>query len=148
MLIWEPWPLDFDYIQQWQNTTIKDFESTTSNKVTLALVDNKVYMTKMSVGAQTGQNPDLMFPVRSRATMAFDQLLMPLDDILYKELQIPKDDFYSVVLPQWTYNGKLYGFPGQVGIKCYLYRKDYFQEGNVTKFPDTWEEFALRPRRV
>jgi ABC-type glycerol-3-phosphate transport system substrate-binding protein len=96
----------------------------------------------MVVGQQAGDVPDLIFPVGGRGTLAYNGFLMPLDDVILKDLKIPKEDFYSAVLEPWTMRGKIYGFPAQAGIKCYLYRKDFFDEAGVTKFPETWEDFA------
>jgi ABC-type glycerol-3-phosphate transport system substrate-binding protein len=140
--MWLPWPPDYDYVATMSHTSIKEYQSTTSNTMEMATIGNADMLTKFTVASKSGQTPDILFVPNNFGTFTFYGDLLPLDDIVYKDLAIPQDDFYPSVIKPYVINGKLYAFPGQAGIKCYLYRKDFFQDAGISKFPDTWEDFA------
>src|SRR5690554_4867360 len=51
-------------------------------------------------------------------------------------------DLLPALVESATYNRILYGLPWYAGNRSVYYRKDWFAEEGITKFPETWEEFA------
>lgn len=51
-------------------------------------------------------------------------------------------DLNPALLANATSNGRYYGLPWYAGNRAVYYRKDWFAEAGIKKFPETWSEFV------
>ncbi len=98
---------------------------------------NEMY-SKLSTAASSGNLPDIMHTnFGGTAYLYAAEKLMPLDDIINT---IGADDFsnsYKTVLTGT--DGHIYGLPDWAMHTSVWYRKDLFEENNIT-IPTTWNE--------
>ena len=135
------WPTDFSLVQRIIETTVAQYEATyAGKKVEVTGIAWDEMGPKLAAGRLSGELPDVFTPDTERGTAYFNDLLLPLGDFL-KDAGIPDDDWVQSGLDGWSFDGQLHGIPAICGTKCYIYRKDYFDEAGITAFPKTWDEF-------
>lgn len=139
--VWMIWPTDFSLVQRIIETTVAQYEATyAGKKVEVTGIAWDEMGPKLAAGRLSGELPDVFTPDTERGTAYFNDLLLPLGDFL-KDAGIPDDDWVQSGLDGWSFDGQLHGIPAICGTKCYIYRKDYFDEAGITAFPKTWDEF-------
>ncbi len=81
--------------------------------------------------------------IRQRAAAGH---IIPLDGYIDAK---EKADFLDGAIADATYKGKLYGIPiWNVGARLFIYNKDLFEKGGITKFPETWEEYVETAKKL
>lgn len=139
--VWMPWPNDFSIVQKLIETTVTQYEATyPGKKVEVTGIAWDEIGPKLAAGRLSGDLPDVFAPDTERGTAYFNDLLLPLGDFL-RDAGIPDDDWVQAGLEGWSFDGELHGIPAICGTKCYIYRKDFFEEAGLTSFPKTWDEF-------
>ncbi|UUX33781.1 extracellular solute-binding protein [Fundicoccus culcitae] len=74
--------------------------------------------------------------------LAQRQVLMPLDELLTAHENAQVDDFVDVFWQQSDVNGQHYGIPTVAGSQIFYYRKDIFEEANISSdVMNDWETF-------
>ncbi|MBZ0301526.1 MAG: ABC transporter substrate-binding protein [Anaerolineae bacterium] len=80
--------------------------------------------------------PDIAFlsPINNYAA---DGVLEPLDSYI-EATGFDRSDFWPGLLEYAMYDGKVYGFPRDIGLEVLYYNKDIFDEVGVAYPDDTW----------
>ena len=139
--VWMIWPTDFSLVQKIDETVVTQYKATYPGKeVELTGVAWDEMGPKLAAGRLSGDLPDVFTPDTERGTAYFNDLLLPLGDFL-RDVGIPDDDWVQSGIDGWTFDGQLHGIPAICGTKCYIYRKDFFEEAGISSFPRTWDEF-------
>ena len=103
-------------------------------------VHKKVMMALM---AGTGA-PDVSFHVDTRARKYYGtDLIHTLDDVIPNY----EDIFIKAISYRWTYQGKLWGVPYDMGTFVMFYRKDIFDEVGID-FPQSWEDLIEVGKKI
>jgi len=105
-------------------------------------VANKFLMATL---AGTGA-PDITFYSSRRAPKFYamgEKAILPLDSAIpdYKQ------QFVDLIIPEITYNGKLWAAPFDTGPFVTFYRKDIFDKAGV-KYPSNWQEFIEVGKKI
>ncbi len=90
--------------------------------------------------------PDMTFHSSGRSYKWFEMgedVLYSLNDVIPNY----KDIFLKVVLPEFTYKGKIWAAPYDTGPFVVFYRQDIFDEVGV-EFPSNWQDFIEVGKRI
>ena len=139
--VWMPWPNDFSIVQKLIETTVTQYEATyAGKKVEVTGIAWDEIGPKLAAGRLSGDLPDVFAPDTERGTAYFNDLLPPPGQCL-RLAASADDDWVQAGIEGWSFDGELHGIPAICGTKCYIYRKDFFEEAGLTAFPRTWDEF-------
>ncbi len=109
------------------------------------------YQVKLATMLAGGVAPDVfmvheaMFP-----TLALNQLIMPLDDLVAEDPDVNLDDFFPRVVEECRYRGILYKLPIGFNTVVFYYNKDMFDAARVPYPRDdwTWQDMLQMARRL
>jgi raffinose/stachyose/melibiose transport system substrate-binding protein len=118
-----------DYMAEHPNVTIE-----------ITVLENEAFKTKLTTVMQSGNPPDI-FQSWGGGTMneyAKAGLLKDITPDLEKDGW--KDTFSPGALAVYSYDGKNYGVPRDMGAVGFWYNKDLFAKAGIEKPPATWTE--------
>ncbi len=97
-----------------------------------------------------GNAPDLLYVNEWTVALAERNVLEPLDDYIAQDTDFNIDDFYESLLPQATYEGKIYSIPQEVSPYVIYYNKDMFDRAGVEYPTMDWEveEFFEKAKQL
>jgi len=109
------------------------------------------YQIKLATMLAGGVPPDVfmvheaMFP-----TLAENELIMPLDDLVAQDPDVDLDDFFPRVVEECRYKGTLYRLPASFNTVVTYYNRDMFDEAGVSYPTDdwTWEDMLAKARAL
>jgi raffinose/stachyose/melibiose transport system substrate-binding protein len=120
-----------DYMAAHPNVTIE-----------ITVLENEAFKTKLTTVMQSGDPPDIF---QSWGGGTFDQ---QIDAGLLKDITADlnadpawRDSFAPGALGVYSYQGKYYGVPWDMGMVGFWYNKDLFQQAGIDATPTTWVEF-------
>jgi raffinose/stachyose/melibiose transport system substrate-binding protein len=120
-----------DYMAAHPNVTIE-----------ITVLENEAFKTKLTTVMQSGDPPDIF---QSWGGGTFDQ---QIDAGLLKDITADlnadpawRDSFAPGALGVYSYQGKYYGVPWDMGMVGFWYNKDLFQQAGIDATPTTWAEF-------
>ncbi|MEO3871723.1 extracellular solute-binding protein [Nonomuraea sp. B12E4] len=118
----------------------KEFEAKNPNVTIKATVlENDAYKAKLTTITQSGKAPDLF------ATWGGGVLRQQIDAGLVKDISADVADvlpnFTPAALSAYTFDGKTYGLPTDIGMVGFWYNKKLFQQAGITEPPATWSAF-------
>ncbi len=119
-----------DYMAAHPNVTIE-----------ITVLENEAFKTKLTTVMQSGNPPDI-FQSWGGGTMneyATAGLLKDITADLEKDGW--KDTFSPGALGVYSYQGKYYGVPRDMGAVGFWYNKDLFAQAGIEAPPKTWTEF-------
>jgi len=90
--------------------------------------------------------PDITFHSSRKSYKWFEMgedVIYSLNDVIPNY----EDIFLRVVLPEFTYKGKIWAAPYDTGPSVVFYRKDIFDEVGV-KFPSNWQDFIEVGKKI
>jgi len=109
--------------------------------VEITVLENEAFKTKLTTVMQSGEPPDI-FQSWGGGTMneyAAAGLLKDITADLDKDGW--RDTFSPGALGVYSYQGKNYGVPRDMGLVGFWYNKDLFAQAGITAPPTTWSEF-------
>jgi raffinose/stachyose/melibiose transport system substrate-binding protein len=120
-----------DYMAAHPNVTIE-----------ITVLENEAFKTKLTTVMQSGDPPDIF---QSWGGGTFNQQVEAglLKDIT-ADLEADaawKDSFAPGALGVYSYQGKNYGVPWDMGMVGFWYNKDLFEQAGIDAPPATWTEF-------
>jgi raffinose/stachyose/melibiose transport system substrate-binding protein len=120
-----------DYMAAHPNVTIE-----------ITVLENEAFKTKLTTVMQSGDPPDIF---QSWGGGTFNE---QVDAGLLKDITADldadsawKDSFAPGALGVYSYQGKNYGVPWDMGIVGFWYNKDLFQQAGIDATPTSWTEF-------
>jgi raffinose/stachyose/melibiose transport system substrate-binding protein len=108
--------------------------------IEITVLENEAFKTKLTTVMQSGNPPDL-FQSWGGGTMneyATAGLLKDITADLEKDGW--KDTFSPGALGVYSYQGKYYGVPRDMGAVGFWYNKDLFKQAGIETTPATWSE--------
>jgi raffinose/stachyose/melibiose transport system substrate-binding protein len=108
-------------------------------KINLTILENEAFKTKLATTMQSGQAPDL-FQSWGGGIMAAQADAGMLKDIT-ADVASWKDTVNPGAMSIYSYNGKQYGVPWDMGMIGVWYNKALFEKAGITAPPTTWDEF-------
>ncbi|MDJ0753948.1 MAG: extracellular solute-binding protein [Ardenticatenaceae bacterium] len=64
--------------------------------------------------------------------------ILPIEPLLDADLALSRDDFYPLSIDQYSYQGQLWGLPGEILIPTIQYDKDLFDEVGIAYPQPDW----------
>jgi raffinose/stachyose/melibiose transport system substrate-binding protein len=120
-----------DYMAAHPNVTIE-----------ITVLENEAFKTKLTTVMQSGDPPDIF---QSWGGGGFNQQVEAglLKDITADLEADPawKESFAPGALGVYSYQGKNYGVPWDMGMVGFWYNKDLFEQAGISAPPATWTEF-------
>ena len=108
-------------------------------KINITVLENEAFKTKLATSIQSGQVPDL-FQSWGGGIMASQADAGMLKDIT-ADVASWKDTVNPGAMSIYSYKGKQYGVPWDMGMIGVWYNKDLFAKAGITAPPATWEDF-------
>jgi raffinose/stachyose/melibiose transport system substrate-binding protein len=103
------------------------------------VLENDAYKAKLTTITQSGQAPDLF------ATWGGGVLQQQIDAGLVKDISGDVADvlpnFTPAALSAYTFDGKTYGLPTDIGMVGFWYNKKLFEKAGIAQPPATWAQF-------
>lgn len=114
--------------------------------LTLSPTAGEVINAKISAKDDNDMFDLIIHPTGYSNQLASDGYVEPLDDVLKANTWDDpgvtlQDDIYLTTLPKFSFEGKLYQLPLDIGQLGILYNKKMFKENNWNEAPATWSEF-------
>jgi raffinose/stachyose/melibiose transport system substrate-binding protein len=121
-----------DYMAAHPNVTIE-----------ITVLENEAFKTKLTTVMQSGDPPDIF---QSWGGGLFNQqvdagLLLDITSYLDADGGAWRNTFATGALGVYSYGGKNYGVPWDMGMVGFWYNKDLFQQAGIGTLPTTWTEF-------
>jgi raffinose/stachyose/melibiose transport system substrate-binding protein len=109
--------------------------------IDITVLENEAFKTKLTTVMQSGDPPDI-FQSWGGGTMNEYATAGLLKDIT-ADLDTDgwRDTFSPGALGVYSYQGKNYGVPRDMGMVGFWYNKDLFAQAGITTPPATWSEF-------
>jgi len=106
-------------------------------KINITILENEAFKTKLQTTIQSGKVPDL-FQSWGGGTLAEQAKAGMLKDIT-ADIADVKDTISG--LSGWSFEGKQYGIPNDLGMIGFWYNKDLFAKAGITELPTTWSAY-------
>jgi raffinose/stachyose/melibiose transport system substrate-binding protein len=118
----------------------KDFHTKNAGTtVKITAIENEAFKSKITTVTQAGNPPDLF------QTWGGGVLKQQLDAGVVKDLTDKladiKGNFSEASMAPYTFDGKLYAVPYDIGMIGFWYNKALFSRAGISAFPTTWGEF-------
>ena len=123
------------------NILAKDFESETGIAVKVTPLSWGNFNTKYFTSMAAGLPPDIGV-TNLGGPMEYGSVggLIDFEEEFPNEIEELKNRFYPKLLPQFTFEGKLFGFPADIVTLVIYYRTDIFDKLGISP-PETWSQF-------
>jgi raffinose/stachyose/melibiose transport system substrate-binding protein len=112
--------------------------------INITILENEAFKTKLATTIQSGTVPDL-FQSWGGGTLAEQAKAGMLKDITADVADIK--DLVSG-LSGWSYDGKTYGVPFDLGMIGFWYNKALFAKAGITAVPTTWTEYLADVQKL
>jgi raffinose/stachyose/melibiose transport system substrate-binding protein len=124
----------------WQKMADDYMAANPNVNIEITVLENEAFKTKLTTMMQSGNPPDI-FQSWGGGTMneyAKAGLLKDITADLEKDGW--KDTFYPGALGVYSFEGKYYGVPRDMGAVGFWYNKDLFAKAGIENPPTTWSE--------
>jgi len=111
--------------------------------IQITVLENEAFKTKLTTVMQSGEPPDI-FQSWGGGVMndyANAGLLQDITPALDADGGAWRNTFATGALGVYSYKGKNYGVPWDMGMIGFWYNKDLFAKAGITNPPTTWTEF-------
>ncbi len=123
------------------NALARDFEKETGIGVKITPLTWGNFLTKYFTAMAAGLPPDIgVTNLGGPTDYGVVGGLVDLREEFPEEIRELESQFYPGLLPQFSFNGKLFGLPTDLTTSVVFYRTDTFQRLGI-KPPSTWSEF-------
>jgi raffinose/stachyose/melibiose transport system substrate-binding protein len=107
-------------------------------KINITILENEAFKTKLQTTMASGKIPDL-FQSWGGGTMAAQAKAGNLQDIT-SAVSSWASEINTGAMSIYSYNGKQYGIPWDMGMIGMWYNKDLFTKAGISAVPATWDE--------
>lgn len=129
-------------LSDWQKMADDYMAAHPNVNIEITVLENEAFKTKLTTVLQSGDPPDIF---QSWGGGGFNQQVQAglLKDITADLDADPawKDSFAPGALGVYSYQGKNYGVPWDMGMVGFWYNKDLFTQAGIDTPPATWTEF-------
>lgn len=129
-------------LSDWQKMADDYMAAHPNVNIEITVLENEAFKTKLTTVMQSGDPPDVF---QSWGGGGFNQQVEAglLKDITADLEADPawKDSFAPGALGVYSYQGKNYGVPWDMGMVGFWYNKDLFEQAGIDAPPATWDEF-------
>ncbi len=136
------WHIDVQHKDFWQGLANKYTAAHPNVTITITVLDNEAFKAKAATVMQSGNPPDL-FQSWGGGVMAEYASAGLLRDITK---WVKGTDWGKTMAPGviavYSYKGKQYGMPYDMGAVTFWYNKDMLAKAGYTSFPNTWDDFV------
>ncbi len=129
-------------LSDWQKMADDYMAAHPNVNIEITVLENEAFKTKLTTVMQSGDPPDIF---QSWGGGGFNQ---QIDAGLLKDITADleadpawKDSFAPGALGVYSYQGKNYGVPWDMGMVGFWYNKDLFEQAGIDAPPATWAEF-------
>lgn len=110
------------------------------------------YLDKLLTSTAGGAGPDVAWIANSHLISLVDKgMLLPLDDLIDKDPDLKKSDFWRKVIEFFTVDGELYCLPNDIApVAVIYYNKELFDKAGIPYPRDDWDwdDFLLTAKRL
>ena len=129
-------------LSDWQKMADDYMAAHPNVNIEITVLENEAFKTKLTTVMQSGDPPDIF---QSWGGGTFNQQVEAglLKDIT-ADLEADtawRDSFAPGALGVYSYQGKNYGVPWDMGMVGFWYNKDLFEQAGIDAPPATWDEF-------
>jgi raffinose/stachyose/melibiose transport system substrate-binding protein len=130
-------------LTDWQDMANAYMAANPNVKVEITVLENEAFKTKLTTVMQSGDPPDIF---QSWGGGGMNQqieagLLKDITADLDANGGAWRNSFAPGALAVYSYQGKNYGVPWDMGMVGWWYNKDLFTQAGITAPPTTWTEF-------
>jgi raffinose/stachyose/melibiose transport system substrate-binding protein len=129
-------------LSDWQKMADDYMAANPNVTIEITVLENEAFKTKLTTVMQSGDPPDIF---QSWGGGGFNQQVQAdlLKDITADLDADPewKESFAPGALGVYSYQGKNYGVPWDMGMVGFWYNKDLFEQAGIDAPPATWTEF-------
>lgn len=125
----------------WQNLATQYMASHPNVTIKISVIENDPFKTKLNTAMQAGTPPDIFQSWGGGVLQQYAKAGLMKD--ITPDLQSGGwgDSFSTAALNLYSYNGKYYGVPWDVGAVGFWYNKALFAKAGITQAPATWDDF-------
>jgi raffinose/stachyose/melibiose transport system substrate-binding protein len=114
--------------------------------INITVLENEAFKAKLTTAMQSGTPPDL-FQSWGGGTMAAQADAGMLKDIT-ADVASWKDTINAGAMSIYSYNGKQYGIPWDMGMIGFWYNKKLFSDAGISAPPTTWDELLTDMQKL
>lgn len=139
-----------DHKALWQKFADEYMATHPNVEIQITVLENEAFKSKMTTVMQSGTPPDI-FQSWGGGTMieyARAGLLKDITADLDADGSSWRSTFSPGALGVYSYQGRNYGVPWDMGMVGFWYNKDLFAQAGIDKPPTTWSEFLEAVRKL
>ncbi len=127
----------------WQGMADEYMAAHPNVNIEITVLENEAFKTKLTTVMQSGEPPDIFQSWGGGVMNEYAKagLLKDISADLDADGGAWRDTFASGALGVYSYLGKNYGVPWDMGMIGFWYNKDLFAQAGITAPPTTWTEF-------
>jgi raffinose/stachyose/melibiose transport system substrate-binding protein len=110
-------------------------------QVDITVLENEAFKTKLTTVMQSGEPPDIFQSWGGGTMNEYAEAGLLKDITADLDEGGWRDTFSPGALGVYSYQGKNYGVPRDMGMVGFWYNKDLFAQAGITAPPATWSEF-------
>jgi raffinose/stachyose/melibiose transport system substrate-binding protein len=124
----------------WQSMADKYMAEHPNVTIEITVLENEAFKTKLTTVMQSGNPPDIFQSWGGGTMNEYAKAGLLMDITSYLEKDGWKDTFSPGALGVYSFEGKYYGVPRDMGAVGFWYNKDLFAQAGIDKTPATWTE--------
>ena len=127
----------------WQKMADEYMAAHPNVNIEITVLENEAFKTKLTTVMQSGEPPDIFQSWGGGVMNEYAKagLLKDISADLDADGGAWRDTFASGALGVYSYLGKNYGVPWDMGMIGFWYNKELFAQAGITTPPTTWTEF-------
>jgi raffinose/stachyose/melibiose transport system substrate-binding protein len=110
-------------------------------QVDITVLENEAFKTKLTTVMQSGDPPDIFQSWGGGTMNEYAEAGLLKDITADLDADGWRDTFSPGALGVYSYQGRNYGVPRDMGMVGFWYNKDLFAQAGITEPPATWSEF-------
>jgi len=125
----------------WQEMADEYMAAHPNVTIEITVLENEAFKTKITTVMQSGNPPDIFQSWGGGGMNEYVKAGLLKDITADLEKDGWKDTFSPGALGVFSYDGKFYGVPRDMGAVGFWYNKDLFAQAGIEAPPTTWSEF-------
>jgi raffinose/stachyose/melibiose transport system substrate-binding protein len=125
----------------WKNLADQYMQAHPNVKIKITVIENDPFKTKLNTAMQAGTPPDIFQSWGGGVLQQYAKAGLMKDISADLKKDGWGDSFSPAALNLYSYNGKYYGVPWDVGAVGFWYNKALFDQAGITAPPATWDDF-------
>ena len=132
--------------QALRQTILPEAEKALGIKINFETVNGNDLQPRITAAIQSGAGPDLIMLFNNHPHL-YKASLVDLSDVA-EEVGSKQEGYYAVSKGNCHADGKWVAMPMGIIGAMLAYRKSWFEEIGVTKFPETWDEYRAAGKKL